>query len=365
MADVFISYSRRDGAFVRGLHSFLTEGGRDVWVDWEDIPPASQWAQDIDESIDAAESVVFVVSGSSLASEYCLLELRHAQERGKRIVPLACDGADPGAAPEGLRQLNWIWCRDGDDRDEAFAKLTRALDTDLEWAKAHTRLLVRAVEWEARQDGSLLLRGRDLEDAAQQLAANAGKEPVPTELQQRYVLASRRATAKRQRIVLGGVSFALVVSVALGVLALLQRNDARRATRAATSVALASAANDRVATKPDQALLLALAAYSSSPSAEARNAAVTALQAARKSEVAEFVHGDAAVRSVAFAPDGRTLAVGGADGVARLWDVRTREAIAELTAGGSRAVVSVGFARSGRTVAVGSADGTVRLWDVE
>ena len=132
MADVFISYSRRDGEFARELNAFLKANGRDVWVDWEDIPPASQWEQDIEESIAAAESVVFVVSGSSLASEYCLLELSHAQKCGKRIVPLACDGADPGAAPEGLRQLNWIWCRESDDRDDAFAKLTRALDTDLE-----------------------------------------------------------------------------------------------------------------------------------------------------------------------------------------------------------------------------------------
>src|SRR5207244_5725552 len=194
----------------------------------------------------APAGVVVVVTASSAASEYCLLELRRAQEGGKRIVPLAGDGADPAAAPEGLRQLNWIWCRDGDDRDEAFAKLTRALDTDLEWAKAHTQLLVRAVEWEAGQRTSLLLRGRDLEDAAQRLAASVGKDPAPTELQQRYVLASRRAAAKRQRIVLGGISTALAVSVALGVVALLQRHTERPATSAATSVAPASTAPARL-----------------------------------------------------------------------------------------------------------------------
>jgi len=362
VADVFISYSRRDGEFVRELHAFLTEGGRDVWVDWEDIPPASQWAQDIEESIDGADSVVFVVSSSSLASEYCLAELRRALEGGKRIVPLACDGADPGAAPEGLRQLNWIWCREGDDRDEAFAKLTRALDTDLEWAKVHTRLLVRAVEWEARQDGSLLLRGRDLEQAAQQLAVNVGKEPVPTELQQRYVLASRRAAAKRQRFLLGGVSLALAVSVVLGILALLQRNTARRATDAATSVALASTANDRLASHLDQALLLGLAAYSASPSAEARNAVISALEAARRLGVEEFLRGDADVRSVAFSPDGYTVAAGSAEGTVRLWDVRTRKEVGALRA--ASPIVSVVFARDGHTLAVGSGDGVVQLWDV-
>ena len=43
MSDVFVSYSREDGAFVRELHGLLTAAGRDVWVDWEDIPAASQW----------------------------------------------------------------------------------------------------------------------------------------------------------------------------------------------------------------------------------------------------------------------------------------------------------------------------------
>ena len=43
MADVFVSYSRKDTAFVRELHDFLTGSGKDVWVDWDDIPPGSHW----------------------------------------------------------------------------------------------------------------------------------------------------------------------------------------------------------------------------------------------------------------------------------------------------------------------------------
>ena len=35
MADVFISYSRRDQAFVRRLHDALVAAGRETWVDWE------------------------------------------------------------------------------------------------------------------------------------------------------------------------------------------------------------------------------------------------------------------------------------------------------------------------------------------
>ena len=42
-ADVFISYSRHDGDFVRRLHDALRELGKDPWVDWEDIPATAPW----------------------------------------------------------------------------------------------------------------------------------------------------------------------------------------------------------------------------------------------------------------------------------------------------------------------------------
>jgi WD40 repeat protein len=362
VADVFISYSRRDGELVRELHDVLTGEGRDVWVDWEDIPPASDWERDIYDSIDAADSLVFVVTASSLASEYCLRELTHAQERGKRIVPFASDGTDPDEAPEGLRQLNWIWCRVGDDRDAAVAKLTSALDTDLEWSRSHTRLLVRAVEWDARRDQSLLLRGRDLKAVEQELAANAGKEPVPTELQQRYVHASRRGAARRQRIVLGSVLLALAISVVLGVAALLQRNSARNATDRATSVALAATAKNRLASDLDQSLLLGLAAYRTNPSPQARDAMISALESARSLEVDQFLHSGTDVASVAVAPDGRTVALGGADGSVSLWDVKARKALGSLP--GTAPIVNVGFTRDGSTLLAASSDGALRLWDI-
>jgi WD40 repeat protein len=326
LADVFISYSRADGAFVRELHAFLIDRGKNVWVDWEDIPPASQWEQDIDDNIDAADSFVFVISGSSLASQYCAGELRHAGERGKRIVPIACDGADPAQAPEGLRQLNWIWCRTDDERSPAFAKVLDALDTDLDWARAHTRLLVRAVEWDARRDSSLLLRGRDLEDAQEQLAANAGKEPVPTELQREYVLASRRASKRRQRVVLGSVSLALVVSVSLGVVALLQRNSANERARIARSQAFAAQAVGALDSEPAAALADAVKAMDTHRTSEARVAlrrAILANPVAYAIRASGKAKGSTDANDLTFSDDGRLLVGLTPDNVLRVWRSET------------------------------------------
>ncbi len=380
---MFISYSRADGAFVRELHAFLTGRGKDVWVDWEDIPPASQWEEDIDDSIDAAESFVFVISRNSLASQYSLDELRHAGERGKRIVPIACDGADPAQAPEALRQLNWVWCRTDDERPAAFAKVLDALDTDLAWAEVHTRLLVRAVEWDERRDSSLLLRGRDLEDALQQLTANAGKEPVPTELQREYLFASRRASTRRQRIILGSVSLALVVSVSLGIVALLQRNLANERAEIARSQAFAAQASEALDSAPDAALADAVSAMETHRTPEARSALRRALLAnpvayvigsdAKANSGARFDALDfsddgghlvgltpddvlhvwrsdtgraaaAATRATMFAQHGRLL-VAGRSREARVLDLRTGAVLHTLPAPRGRRVIGVGFSR--------------------
>ncbi|MCK9878289.1 serine/threonine protein kinase [Frankia sp. Ag45/Mut15] len=74
-----------------------------------------------------------------------------------------------------------------------------------------------------------------------------------------------------------------------------------------------------------------------------------------------------AVSSVAFSPDGRTLAGGSGDKTVRLWDVTDRDhpaPIGKPLTGHSLYVTSVAFSPDGRTLAVGSWDRTVQLWDM-
>ena len=69
------------------------------------------------------------------------------------------------------------------------------------------------------------------------------------------------------------------------------------------------------------------------------------------------------VESVAFSPDGNTLASGSDDETVRLWDANTGDTIRTLT-GHIWAVESVAFSPDGKTLASGSLDSTVLLWEI-
>jgi WD40 repeat protein len=70
------------------------------------------------------------------------------------------------------------------------------------------------------------------------------------------------------------------------------------------------------------------------------------------------------VDSVAFSPDGTTLATGTLDGSVELWDVATGHQAGSTLQAGTNWVYSVAFSPDGTTLATADTDGTASLWDV-
>src|SRR5687768_16870333 len=78
-------------------------------------------------------------------------------------------------------------------------------------------------------------------------------------------------------------------------------------------------------------------------------------------ELATLSHHSASVRSVAFSPDGLILASASYDKTVKLWDTTTHKELATLF--GHSLIFSVAFSPDGRILASAGFDKTVKLWD--
>src|SRR5207248_300906 len=68
------------------------------------------------------------------------------------------------------------------------------------------------------------------------------------------------------------------------------------------------------------------------------------------------------INAVAFSADGRRIAAGSEDGVARIWNAGTGQEISTFK-GGPSAVLAVTFSPDGGRLATGHEDHTARIWD--
>jgi len=435
MSDVFISYSRKDIAFARLLQESLKQSQVDTWIDWERIPVGEKWWNEICEAIQNANVFMFIISNNSIGSNVCKDEINQALKNNKRIIPIIVDDLKPDVikefAPE-LPQFNWIiFARDQifhieenpenrseklEDRqvalpapphfDEALEKLNKAIHTDWEWVKYHTRLQVNALLWESNQrNPSYLIRGSALDESEQQLLRASGKDPRPTDLQLEFVTASRKdqtqrqqeqlqleqKARQRQRAVIWTVGIGLVVAVVLGVLAWGQRNQAvsqgnLRATAEANAVAeshtrataeanavqqrdiavvrqLAAQARNLTTGHLDEAMLLAVEAERSIDLGEARSSLLysVASQPALRRYLPQRGWGWS---NLAYSPDGNLLAMGTVDGSVLLLDASSGEPVTAPLSGLSSEVLSLAFSPDGHFLAAGDNNGLVLHWDI-
>jgi WD40 repeat protein len=337
MTEVFISYAREDAPFVRRLYEDLTQNKRQVWVDWEDIPLTADWLAEAYAGIQGADTFIFVISPASVRSGPCTLELEHALENNKRLVPIlrqeVSESEDQKMMHKALSAHNWLMCRDQDDYSKAFQSILKAIDTDLNYVKAHTRYIVRATEWEDKgRDASLLLRGNDLHAAESWLKESQLKQPRANELQTKYIQISRRIATRRRNLTLLAT---LVVTAIIGMAlySLYQRqlaveNAARAERNAAEANSLALAASAQQAlfqdSNTDLALLLALEADRiPNPPPLARSVLAQAAYApGTRGRYEGFAAGSDHVNAdLAALPDGKRVLVSLADGKLSLWSL--------------------------------------------
>ena len=275
-----------------------------------------------------------------------------------RLLVLGQDGIE--IAHDALLQA-WKQLRDwlGDDQ------LDRAL---------YSQVVADAATWDSNgRDSSYLYRpGRlaAIGAATARWQDALGRYPPLLATSQAFLGAARHAARRGTRRRRGGFAIlALLTALAVvaSVVASSQRATAvRQRDQAIYNQVVAEALQLGTSDTP-LAAQLDLAAYRIQPTRDLISRLLDTENAPLPSSLAA---GAGFVNSVAFSPDGHTLASGNSDATVRLWDVADPAHPSPLgqpplsSSAGAALVYSVAFSPDGHTLASGDTSGTIQLWDV-
>jgi WD40 repeat protein len=360
-ADIFISYSRDDRVFVEKLHETLRQFGIDIWIDLNDIPPTVEFMREIYQGIESANNFLFIISSKSVTSDVCNLEVSHAVETNKRIIPVLYQEVEVQNLPLNpvralLNRINWLRMVDNVDvGDIDFVNLSKKLiniiNTDLDHVRSHTRLLVRAKEWEAYQyNQSYLLRDDDLENAESWLKTILDKQPQPTELHYQYINVSK----KRQ----------LEETNRWEELYRTADDNQRKAEKALAEFYKEQGRFELLNGNSMKAALYLSEAYKMGMDDSALRFLLVRAMESVDAQLLTFEGHEASIKTSKFSPDGAQIVTASWDKTARIWNVSNGE-IAAVLAGHTAPVNIAIYSKDGRYIATGSDDQTINIWNAK
>jgi len=123
---VFINYAHSDLSAVEQIAAFLHAESHEI-VSENQILPGQDWGAKLSEQINTADIVIYAISPTALASEWCQWCLAQAIQSGKPIIPALL--RESASLPESLAALPYIDVAGGMS-DEDKVALKNAL-TDL------------------------------------------------------------------------------------------------------------------------------------------------------------------------------------------------------------------------------------------
>ncbi|MFF9039712.1 helix-turn-helix domain-containing protein [Streptomyces sp. NPDC014892] len=257
----------------------------------------------------------------------------------------------------------------------AWPRLRGWIEEDRDRLRAHRQLTEAARSWEELgRDAGALYRGSRLATAREHFAGPGHTDDL-TDQEAAFLAAgldaleqeerAKARTTRRLRVLVTSLACLLALALTATTVAYWQRQSALDAQREGLSRQLAAQSAALLDSDTDLASLLAIKAYRTSPTREATRS----LYAAAAVPLERRLTGHTGtVSALVYSPDGKTLASGGFDGTVRLWDPatgRTRKVLAgRADAEDPDLVRTVAFAPDGRTLATSHGD-DARLWDLD
>lgn len=101
---IFFSYSRKDSDFALELGKKLREVGANIWLDQLDISPGTNWDNSIQKALENSDTLLVILSKTSVISKNVNDEYSYALEEGKRVVPVLLEDCD---IPFRLKRLQY------------------------------------------------------------------------------------------------------------------------------------------------------------------------------------------------------------------------------------------------------------------
>ena len=200
MTQVFLCHAEPDQVVADQVGRTLMRQVIAIWRQQTDLQKTSSDPQEsIEQGIEQADNLVFLLSSASLRSPACQRELKHAVSLNKRVITLLIEAPKPETVSASLKRLliDFRAYQDATKYSLAANKLLKVLKQDAPYYEQHKNLLVQALKWR-RQDHnpSILLRGCNLNYFEAWLkVAQQRQDYPPTPLQLEFIEASARYPA--------------------------------------------------------------------------------------------------------------------------------------------------------------------------